>query len=256
MMVDVGNTRIKWRMAGREGSVVHLDEGWPLRLRADWERLSPPTGIFVGSVVGAQVNATLQATAELLWPGCGVTWLQSQASLCGVRIQYAEPQRFGIDRFAALLAAHDEFAGQAMLVVDAGTAITMDVLDASGLHRGGMIMPGRRLLCASLAQGAAQLGALDAEPENFGGGFQHQTRAAMLSGVGCMMRGALLDALKQAANVLGQRPVLVLTGGDATVLLAQLEVQGQENAQWTAHARAGLVLDGLELMAERCAQLR
>ena len=246
MLVDVGNTRVKWRMAGREGRVVHLQQGWQVQLCMDWQGLPVPTALVMGSVAGAAVNQALESVAASIWPGIDAHHLCSQAEVGGVRIQYADPARFGIDRLAALVAAHHEFSAQALLVIDIGTAMTLDVLDATGLHRGGMIMPGWRLLCASLANGTAGLDPSGVRVDRSAQGFQHETTLAVQSGVRCMLQGAALRAWQQASDLLGERPVVVLSGGDRELL--RFEKEG-----WVVHERGALVLDGLEFVARQLA---
>ena len=245
LVVDVGNTRIKWRFAAQEGHVVHVHPGWEAALSEGCVGWGAPTSIVLGSVAGEGINQALQAVFERLWPGVALQWLRSRAQVCGVRIQYAETERFGIDRLAALVAAHHAFIDTPLLLVDAGTAMTLDVLDATGLHRGGMIMPGRRLIYVSLAGGAANLAMTDFAPDRGRLGFAHATDSAIHAGVRAMLLGGMRSALDEAKQMLGAQPELVLTGGDAALLLSD-QPAGQAGM---THVRESLVLDGLALMA-------
>jgi len=246
LVLDVGNTRLKWRMAGHEGRVAHAQEGWETQLIEAWQALAAPSAVFAGSVASEPLNQRVAECVRKLWPHLNTLWLHSQASCCGVRIQYAEPQRFGVDRFAALVAARAEFTDQAVIVVDAGTAITVDVLDAAGLHQGGLIMPGLHLLSSSLIQGAAQLMDKPAFAHDWSCAPQHETVRAVHSGAVCMLQGGVVHAVQQALETVRAEAVLVLTGGDCNLL---------EPAVFRAlnvhvYERKSLVLSGLESMSQ------
>ena len=245
LLLDIGNTNVKWRIAGLEGRVTHTQEGWGAQLTRTWQGLAEPSAVFAGSVASENINRGVSEVVDKLWPQQTIVWLRSQASCCGVRIQYAEPLRFGIDRFAALVAARAEFADQALIVVDAGTAITLDVLDAAGLHRGGLIMPGLRLLRASLAQGAAQLSNNQSLMQHLMCAPQHETHLAVSAGVRCMVHGGVVHAMGQALGIVGAEAVVVLTGGDHELLEAVV----RQSFKVRLYQRQSLVLLGLERMS-------
>jgi len=162
-----------------------------------------------------------------------------------VRIQYAEPERFGIDRFAALVAARMEFMDQALVVVDAGTAITVDVLDVEGLHQGGMIMPGVRLLGSSLANAASQIQENEVTLDVAMCAPQHETRLAVSAGIHCMVQGGVERAIEQALGFLVGAASIVVAGGDEAVL----EFDAFESRGLIVYRREALVMDGLECMS-------
>lgn len=245
LILDIGNTRIKWRMAEFEGHVAHTLEGWDAQLIKAWQGLGEPFAVFAGSVASEQLNHRVMECVHKLWPQQSIIWLRSQASCCGVRIQYAEPQRFGIDRFAALVAARAEFADQPLIVLDAGTAITLDALDVNGLHLGGLIMPGLRLLNASLTQGVAQLSKNQLLMQDLQCAPQHETTLAVSAGVRCMAQGGVMHALEHVLEIVGAEAVVVLTGGD----YALLESAALQSLELRLHQRHSLVLQGLEHMS-------
>jgi len=245
LVLDVGNTRIKWRMARVEGRVAHTQEDWETQLIAAWQGLDAPSAVFAGSVASEELNQRVMECARKLWSQQTIVWLRSQASCCGVRIQYAEPQRFGVDRFAALVAARAEFADNALIVVDAGTAITVDVLDAAGLHRGGLIMPGLRLLNTSLMQGASQLSKNHESVDILRCAPQHETRLAVSAGALCMVRGGVAHAVEQVLQGVTDAADIILAGGDQ----ALLESTAFAALKLKLHRRESLVLRGLERMS-------
>jgi len=157
-------------------------------------------------------------------------WLRSSAEACGVRNHYEQVERLGSDRWAALIGARGQVS-TACLVVCAGTATTVDWLDANGEFRGGSILPGVDLMRASLARNTAQLplgdGHFRAEPRN--------TLDAIASGCLHAQLGAIERQFARLANEPGA-PCL-LTGGAAPHLAPYLNIPFR--------LTDNLILDGL-----------
>ena len=149
----------------------------------------------------------------------------------GVRIAYADPARFGVDRFLALLAARARLP-QGALVVGVGTALTIDLLDADGVHRGGRIAPSPTLKRSALQALAAQLPATGGDYI----AFAANTADALASGCEGAALGLVDGSLAAAALLGGAPPALLLHGGGAPALLDRLPQ--------ARHAPA-LVLEGL-----------
>ena len=151
--------------------------------------------------------------------------------MAGVRIAYAQPQRLGVDRFLALVAAHARAARPA-LVVGVGTALTIDLVDANGEHLGGRIAPSPSLMREALHARASQLPARGGEFVEFAA----DTDDALVSG--CEGAAAALVAQSRAAAqaLLGRAPEVLVHGGGAQSLLGRIE---------GAAAAPSLVLEGL-----------
>jgi type III pantothenate kinase len=133
-----------------------------------------------------------------------------------VTVGYVEPWRLGVDRFAAVVGAHEMFDSLPVCVVGIGTAMTIDLVSASGRHQGGVIVPAPHLMVATLltrthgirrrAQGGAAGGR---------GIFGRSTRDAIERG-SRYAAAALIDrAVAEASSLCGREPLVVLTGGDA-----------------------------------------
>ena len=249
LLVDAGNTRLKWRLDG-QGSVAIVHRGRPLNalLFNAWARLEPPSSVMVASVAGRAVQESVLQQVAALWPNVPVRFLSSSKQCCGVRVAYQQPERFGVDRLAALVAARDRAGKRPLIVVDAGTAVTLDALDAGGNHLGGMIMPGLRLLRESLLTGTENVGAGTTHDEVGSSGeevkgevLQANTHAAVMAGVQCMLLGGVERSILEATRLLGGDVWLGLTGGDAEIIARQLDLQ----YAWIPD----LVLDGVALMA-------
>ncbi len=152
-----------------------------------------------------------------------------------LRIAYAFPEKLGVDRFLAMLGAR-HITREAVLVVGIGTALTIDLVDAVGMHRGGRIAPSPTVMREALHQRAAQLPIAGGEYAE----FADDTQAALASGC----EGAALALIERshahAARLLGHAPALLLHGGGCEVLRRHLAA---------AQEAPGLVLRGLAAWA-------
>jgi len=149
LLVDLGNTRLKWAVLrdGRLGQVTavpHAADGSDAPALTAWEQLAVPLRVLVGSVAGPECDRALTAHSRRLW-NLEPRFVRARAEALGVTNGYDSPEKLGVDRWLALLAAHADGRGAAC-VVDCGTAVTIDVLDDAGRHRGGLIVPGLQLM--------------------------------------------------------------------------------------------------------------
>ena len=237
LAVDAGNTRIKW--------AVHDGRSWialgaiPTAESATLDealRSSLPVDRAIASnVAGAEVQANIAAACERA--GVKIAFIQSERKQLGVENGYRDPRQLGADRWAALVAAHHDEPSGHKLVVNAGTALTIDALTAQGRFLGGLILPGPALMRRSLDRGTAGLrlteGTLREFPEN--------TPDAITSGA----IQAAAGAVERLANLMAARGCLpgriILSGGAAGEIAKSLPIP-------TTH-RENLVLDGLLLIA-------
>lgn len=152
LCVDCGNTRLKWGLR-REDSWI-AEGALPIAEAAGLMDALPqrPTRLVACNVAGADVQARIEAAIG----GIPLRWLRSGPALCGVTSGYDNPSQLGADRWAALIGAHALHSG-ACLVVNAGTATTIDALDADGHFQGGLILPGLELMRRALAGNTADL---------------------------------------------------------------------------------------------------
>ncbi len=221
LLIDAGNTRVKWALADdgaaagdwiASGALSHAELP---QLAAQWQGRTPARALL-SNVAGEGIAAQLQA----LLPGAGVPeqamrWFRSLPSCAGVVNGYRDPAQLGCDRFASLVGARHRHPSRALLVVTAGTATTVDALDASGRFIGGMILPGLGTMARSLALNTAQLPAVDdATTERL---FADNTRDAIISGCLHAQVGAIAQALAQLP---GAR--CVLSGGAAQYIAPHL----------------------------------
>lgn len=176
----------------------------------------------VAAVGATVVPGGLDAAAQVL-ESAGIGLLRAGGDLsCPLHLRY-EPDELGVDRWVAALAAHEEFG--AAVVVDCGTAVTVDLVDRRGTFLGGAIAPGLPALAAGLVARAPGLPPPDADADA-AAVPPTGTRAAVTLGVVIGFVGAverLVEAQEAAAGLSG-KCTRVLTGGDAPVLLRHTRI--------------------------------
>ena len=247
LLLDVGNTRIKWGML--DGGEIHKTGHIALQKLRDQglavltSRLPDKVDAVLASNVAGQTFATRLSGVIGMHCGCDVHFAKSEREACGIRNGYKQPRRMGVDRWVAMIGAWAELES-ACVVVDVGTAVTIDVLDDDGLHLGGQILPGVNLMCAALAASTSDIGSVGGRVPNAGSGldiFGDNTARAVRNGAW----NAVVGAVERSITTLQTNaydPYVVLTGGDAARMLTAL---GDE-----ALHRPHLVLQGLARMLD------
>jgi type III pantothenate kinase len=208
LAVDAGNSRVKWalhdgRAFVRDGWVLHADLD---ALDSQWLSLPPPRSIMIANVAGDGTGHKLRKLSGR-WP-VKPEWAVSTRTRAGVTSHYDEPSQLGVDRWAALIGARG-FSSDACVVVNAGTAMTVDALTKKGEFIGGIIVPGFELMHEALAANTARL---SAERGNFTP-FPRVTRDAITSGAIQALCGAVErthDAMQSAGH---GEPLLIFSGG-------------------------------------------
>ena len=239
-LFDLGNSRLKLAplVDGAPGPVVSVGHDGAA-LPSGWTDVLPAR---MDCAVIASVASTALRTDVLDALTRRVSRLvlaRSQHAFGGVRIAYAQPERLGVDRFLALLGAHERGA-RPWLVVGVGTALTVDLLDTDGGHLGGRIAPSPTLMREALHARAPQLPATGGEPLT----FACDTASALASGCEGAAIGLVLQSIAAATERIGAAPALLLHGGGAPPLQAAFP-----------HARfaPALVLEGLAVWSRELA---
>jgi len=165
LLLDLGNTRLKWTsrvpapIASAGAKVMSaLTHAAPNKASGIWDALfleARPQKVWLASVAGKHADSLI-AEIKQRW-GCAVIRARTPAQFPGWTNSYDTPERLGVDRFLAMLGAREIAANSALIVAMAGTALTIDVLDAKGVHQGGLIVPGPSLMRASLHRATAEL---------------------------------------------------------------------------------------------------
>jgi type III pantothenate kinase len=222
LLVDIGNTRVKWALFAngrlqQQRAAAHA--GWQAEdfARRLMGRARGIERIIVASVGGARLDRRLTAAARRAL-GVAPQFVLTTRRLSGVKTAYAEPWRLGVDRFVAAIAAHRLAPRRAVCIVDIGTAMTIDLVDAHGGHVGGAIIPGPRLMVESLLRSTS--GILHRSGGRGGGRglFARDTRAGIEQGALYAAAAAVDRAVTEARRALGASPLVLLTGGAAAAV--------------------------------------
>lgn len=239
LVLDLGNSRCKWALAGADlkpGGALAYGEDFSRTLDHAFGKLARPEQVAAVSVAGAALTDTLAHWVQRRW-NLDLLRFSARAMQCGVTNTYKDSAQLGADRWAALIAARVRVPGAAC-VVDCGTAVTVDALDASGAFRGGVILPGLALMRAALLQRTQGVSAAEGDT---GSVLAHTTADGVAAGTLFGLAGAIDRILDEQAAALGASPQVLLTGGDAPAVQALL--------RHTTHLMPDLVLEGVARMA-------
>lgn len=211
LCLDFGNTRVKWG--------VRTDATWQGRgalILAELDTFEHSAAHSIKHIIACNVagSAAREAGEKLARRlNARLFWVSAQPRQCGVTNGYVQPQQLGADRWAALIGAHAAYRGDC-LVVMSGTATTIDVLTAQGEHRGGLILPGLKLMQQALHRSTADLPLAGGEFVV----YPRTTTDAIQSGI----LQATLGAIERLRSAYKPQAAIVLSGGGAAYLLPQL----------------------------------
>ena len=237
LQMDVGNSSAKWRLV-QGGDVVVRGKYLPGDA-ASRDQLcanaAQPGQIWISSVASAQAETELTTLLVDKW-GVQPWYARTAAETNGLISSYTDPTRMGVDRWLAMLAAREVVEGR-LCVVDAGSALTIDIVGESGVHEGGYIIPGPELMERALL--------LDTDRVRFAEDATYElvpgtsTAQAVRHGIAVAQAGAVSMVLEQM-NISPNQ--LLICGGGGDTLQSLLGGVGLQVPD--------LVFDGLALMAE------
>lgn len=243
--MDVGNTRIKWRLrpigaveAAAEGVLVY---GADLGLALSELPLSEATRISLATVLGESKKS--QLLGELSKYSNVFPWAAKvTAEVLGVTCGYDNPAQLGVDRWLAMVAAYDRYKS-AVCIIDAGSALTVDWVDAAGFHQGGYIVPGFSMAKALLLENTEKVRFSGRSRFNKAEGvaWPANTKDAVELGLLRQSEGFLQSIEREVLSVSKQAAKIIVAGGDASLVSSLLATD--------VHVYEDIVLDGLSLLA-------
>ena len=217
LYIDVGNTAVKWLFNGSYQSVA-VTEFNP-------KVLPEAKQVFVSCVGDKSLLSGVKNSI----------FVESQPSFKSFKSAYEAADELGVDRFLAMIAVIDQYPNQTRLVIDAGSALTFDLVLADGTHQGGLIMPGLGKLRRSFDKFCTESQQLHNQQ------LADNTSDAWACGTGQMFTSVVNAQIEHYLDEFGDLMV-VLSGGDSKLLALRLNhaVQLQPN----------LVLEGLSIYAQ------
>lgn len=247
VVVDVGNTRMKW---GR--CLPTLATGGMVSLLPDdpkaWDDQAEAWGIGPGArwAIAGVNPATVETITRWVKSGGGTVVAFRRNSDLPITVNVDEPEAVGIDRLLGAIAARSMVpAGTPAITVDVGTAVTVNLVDAAGTFQGGAIFPGPRLMALALHQHTAKLPAVELADFPADPLPAKNTSAAIRIGIASAIGGGVMELASVLADDCPTPPWLFLTGGGHQLLTGY-------RAPWIAEMRVApeLNLEGIRLAAE------
>ncbi len=223
LLIDIGNSRIKWTLLrgtrlGRQ-QVLPLQGNGAAAFTALSARAGKATAVLAVSVAGQTRERTLARCLK----AAGLPpphFIASSPEAGGVRNGYRDVWRLGADRWVAAIGAWHE-AGQRhpVCVIDIGTATTVDVVDAAGMHQGGLIAPGPSLMVSSLLKGTRGIAVrVQGSRRRDHSPLATDTRNAILAGALEASAALIERCARQARQLHGRGTRVYLTGGGAAAV--------------------------------------
>ena len=236
LLIDIGNTRIKWMLVGDQLVVKGFDD--------DWSELEKHQGDILSvwiSCVGKR--STLAETVKRVKALCCVEPnVASVTTKLGLLVnQYKDLDRLGVDRWVVAVGARALHANGNLIIVDAGTAVTIDCVDAEHNYLGGAILPGFAMMHDSLVGRTAGISSQRQEVLNVIG---ENTQECVNSGAHFGLVGAIERVVSEIRlRLRGGHVTLLITGGDAEVVVAA--------SCLPFSYQANLLFDGLICLSEQ-----
>ena len=239
LLLDLGNSQLKWAVYDNttlitQGKSLPHNALTPKQLTQLWRDLQPAK-IGISCVGKTHLLHCIESVIDNLWGDTVLRFhAQTQAHAFDVQNGYFQPEKLGVDRWLALIAARQKNQTHTC-IVDCGTAITVDILNAQGQHEGGLICAGLKLMQNALACHTADL-PFSSQASSIG--LAKETTAAIYS-------GTVFAACGLIERVMAMQPentILFLTGGDAPLIAPQLN--------YPCTIETALVLQGLAFALE------
>lgn len=244
LLIDIGNSCVKW--ACLEASTltssdrfVRSKTGIKASLNKAFKHLDSIESVLVSNVAGEKIAKQLTEWTEQQWQ-ITPKFIRSEQKRFGITNGYCTPEQLGVDRWLNLLAM-SQGRPQARCIIDCGTAITIDIINASGEHQGGLILPGLKLMREALAAGTD--GLTEAEQDTNYSLLATNTFSAIQAGtlysISASLQQIIADMRQNFKDI-----SFTVTGGDGETIMSVLSDK-------SILYDSDLVLKGLSLFAKQ-----
>lgn len=234
LLIDAGNTRVKWRAGLGKGSMSGAAAWDSVELAGLFvdAPLEEVVEVLVSCVASREKKERLAALVASRFSGVTVSWIEGSQGLGGITYAYDNIAKLGVDRILVMIAARALVHGSFM-VIDCGSAITADLVDGNAQHLGGYIFPGIGLLKGALTQGT---GNVAVSSEGFGDSSPgSDTEECVEHAINLMLISTIRGLLAKAGDL--EVGAVFITGGDAQRVISLVGFQFD--------CRPDMVLDGL-----------
>ena len=245
LVIDVGNTRLKWAWLTSTGlsdqqAVVHRDAKAGMWTAALFESGQKPRRVLISNVAGPAMEKTLARMTKKAFK-VAAEFVTAAPEFDGLLNGYLDPKLLGADRWLALVGAWTK-TRSALCVVDAGTAVKVDSIDASGHHLGGLIVPGIHMMREALMTKTSDIArAAEQSTPSLAGVLANNTVGAVSRGAVFALAGMADRAAEVIEQSTGVKPKLFITGGEAGMITGTMRSRDE--------IVPDLVLQGLAVIA-------
>jgi len=235
LLMDLGNTSLKWMLTNsgkkiEEGQFNHNDNFSNQIL----DKLPKDFDVaYLASVVNTELKDTLVSIIKNKH-SLVVKEILSEAYCCGISNAYNQPKNLGVDRWLACIAVKKAYPKDTVCILDLGTAITLDIVDKKGQHKGGHILPGLNATKSLLLKDTSLSLTGDVKITS---GLAKDTAVAINSSYAMAVVALVEKQIKKE-----QVDKLVLTGSDSGQISDFIKI--------TAEIKSSLVLQGLQIVSE------
>lgn len=256
LLIDIGNRRLKWATSTQinasasttlSDQIINTHSSERVeQLSRQFKKLPAPESVWVSCVSAESIKTDIVKICQNLWqlsPIC----IRAEAAALGVKNCCENPAAVGVDRWAANIAARHIAGARPLVVIDAGTAVTIDYVDSGGEFLGGIISPGVATMIESLNSATDQIPEMthsyNAKQIHY---VNTNTRSAVENGVRLAVVAGIDQAIAHHLATKGKELKVIITGGDAE-WIADLSVHDMKY-------QSNLVLNGLLLLSQESAQ--
>lgn len=223
LTVDIGNSRIKWatwqaeRIIAR-GAVAHASRINAMALDELFSMVERPAHVYVACVADNKLSQGLSEWVARRWQ-CDVAFLKTEKQFDNIINAYENPEQHGIDRWAAVVAAHQSRPGFSLCIINAGTAITFDFVNKNGRHLGGYILPSYVTMHQALLADTAKVKSA-ADMQFCEGSVPSNTSDAVNQGLHKLLRSGIRDMCQFAEQKMEAPMQIIISGGFAENILS------------------------------------
>ncbi len=249
LLIDIGNSRIKWCLYnsvenkfGLDGAMFYDNLELPALFSEHWSHLESPDRVVISNVSNQNIAEIIDIWVLQVWQ-IKTEYAKTEAFSCGVRNAYSIYSDLGTDRWMAMIAAWQRFCHEKrpVCVVDCGTATTIDGISESGQHLGGFIIPGFELMQETLVDKTSAIkiaSTLSSKTILPSTNFSNSTEEGVHSGCYLATLSIIDRIFITMQNKYGKQINCIITGGNAELLIQKLAEKFEYEPKLVLHGLA------------------
>jgi len=251
LTVDIGNSRIKWASWQADKIVARGVVAYTADKSADvfdelFSVVEKPAFIFAVCVAGNKLSTGLDEWSKQYWQ-LDVEYLKTEKQFNNIINAYEKPEQHGADRWAAVVAGYQSCPGFSVCVINAGTAITFDLINKNGQHLGGYILPSYVTMHKALLADTANVKSAF-NVQFYEHSVPNNTNDAVNQGLHKLLQAGIREICRFANQKMDSPMQIIISGGFAKTILAYPDMPVMIH-------QPDLVMQGLyEIMKQRMSE--